>query len=63
MKGTVSSLMENKLPMINPVKIHRKADEINKLLDERYLLNKTDKITITVIVIIPKIFCLKKNIL
>ena len=56
------SLIEKKLPIINPVKIHRKADEISKLLDERNLLNKTDKMTMVLIVAMPKIFCLKINI-
>ena len=33
-----------------------------KLLDERNLLNKTDKMTMALMVAMPKIFCLKINI-
>ena len=54
--------MEKILPIINPRKIHRKAEEINKLPDDNNLLDDIDKITKTLIIAMPNIFCLNKRI-
>ena len=55
--------MEKILPIINPRKMHKKADEINKLPDDKNLLDNIDKTTKMHIIAMPKIFCLKKCIL
>ena len=54
--------MEKILPIIHPRKIHRKAEEINKLPDDNNLLDNIDKTTKTLIIEMPNIFCLKKRI-
>ena len=43
--------------------MHKKADEINKLPDDKNLLDNIDKTTKMHIIAMPKIFCLKKCIL
>ena len=60
MKGSILSLNENKFPSINPIKIHKNAEEISRLKVDKILLINIENMTTKVITKIPSIFSLKK---
>ena len=60
MNGSILSLNENKFPRINPIKIHKNAEEISKLKFDKILLINNDNTTTRVITKIPNIFSLEK---
>ena len=60
MNGSILFLNENKFPIINPIKIHKNAEEISKLKVDKILLISVENITTKVIIKIPNIFSLKK---
>jgi len=60
MNGSILPLNENKFPRINPIIIHKNAEEISKLKVDKILLINNDNTTTRVITKIPNIFSLKK---
>jgi len=60
MNGSILSLNENKFPRINPIKIHKNAEEISRLKVDKILLINIENMTTKVITEIPNIFSLKK---
>ena len=62
MKGSTVLFKVKTFPTIKPKKIHKKAEEINKLLDDKNLFKKADKKTNPVTKKMPEIFFLIKCI-